>query len=278
MNKKVRANVGSLLLPLALLLAGCQSGGQAPPKLAAAPITMCQATPAAPPAAADTLTPPPLAPVPGVPAELSARIQRLRTALGPEAADLRPAVWERACVGYLTLRQQGKVRRPGLVAVADMELPSSVRRLWVVDLRAGRILHRSYVAHGRGSGRLLARRFSNRIKSACTALGFYRTQASYDGIHGLSRRLHGLDAGQNSNAQDRYIVLHAADYAGQQYVQKHGQLGYSRGCPALPPEQYRAIIGAVGEGACLLLSGSTLESRWLDGAGAARAFAVRGWQ
>ncbi|RYU84343.1 murein L,D-transpeptidase catalytic domain family protein [Hymenobacter persicinus] len=273
---RVRENKLTTLLALALLT-GCQSAEPPRQRVAAVPAqTLCAAAPA--PAALDSLTPPPLTPVPAVPAALRQQITELRAALGPAAADLRPAVWERACVGYLTLREQGRVRRPGVLAVADMELPSNRRRLWVVDLRAGRVLHHSYVAHGRGSGKLLARRFSNRIKSACTALGFYRTQDTYDGIHGLSRRLRGLDAGQNSNAQDRYIVLHAADYAGAQYVQQHGQLGYSRGCPALPPEQYKAIIGAVGEGACLLLSGSALESRWLDGAAAGRAFAARGWR
>ncbi|GAA3948487.1 hypothetical protein GCM10022406_32870 [Hymenobacter algoricola] len=247
--------------------------------MVALPATTCQATPTvAGPASRDTLQPPALAPLPEVSGELRQQIRRLHAALGAEAAELRPAVWERACVGYLVLRQQGKVRRSGLLAVADMELPSTAQRLWVVDLKAQKVLHRSYVAHGRGSGKLLARRFSNRIKSACTALGFYRTQDAYGGSHGLSRRLRGLDVGQNSNAQDRYIVLHAADYAGRAYLRKHGQLGYSRGCPALPPEQYRAIIGAVGEGGCLLLCGSGLESRWLDGAAAGRAFATRGWQ
>ncbi|SHI69190.1 L,D-transpeptidase catalytic domain [Hymenobacter daecheongensis DSM 21074] len=260
---------------LLLLLSGCQTAEQQQQEKPRPATT--RTAPARATAPADTLQPPPLPPLAAVPAELRRRIGQLHAALGTEAAELRPAVWERACVGYLVLRQQGKVRRSGLLAVADMELPSSSQRLWVIDLRAGKVVQRSYVAHGRGSGRLLARRFSNRIKSACTALGFYRTADTYGGSHGLSRRLRGLDAGQNSNAEDRYIVLHAADYAGRAHLARHGQLGYSRGCPALPPEQYRAVIGAVGEGACLLLSGAALQSRWLDGAAAGRAFAARGW-
>jgi hypothetical protein len=226
----------------------------------------------------DSLRPAALPPLPGLSDSLRREVAALHQALGPDAQALRVAVLERACVGYLTLRHAGRIRRAGVLAVADMDLPSTEKRLWVLDLRAKKILHRSYVAHGRGSGYVRARRFSNRIKSACTALGFYRTADTYGGKHGLSRRLHGLDAGQNSNALDRYVVLHGADYAGQSYLSQHGQLGYSRGCPALPPEQYRAIINSVGDGACLLLSGPGLESKWLDGAAAGRQLAAHGWR
>ncbi|MBC8082539.1 MAG: murein L,D-transpeptidase catalytic domain family protein, partial [Hymenobacter sp.] len=220
----------------------------------------------------------PLLPLPAVPDSLRRAVLVLHAALGIEAAGLRPEVLERACVGYLTLRQAGRIQQPGVLAVADMDLPSFEKRLWVLDLPAGRVLHRSHVAHGRGSGRLRARQFSNVPKSACTSLGFYCTQDTYGGKHGLSRRLRGLDAGQNSNAEARYVVLHAADYVSAAYLQAHGQAGYSRGCPALPPDQYRAIIQSLPEGSCLFVSGPALESKWLDGPVAARQLAARGWR
>ncbi|UOQ53310.1 murein L,D-transpeptidase catalytic domain family protein [Hymenobacter cellulosivorans] len=264
-----------------LAQASCQSSGTKERKATLTSQTMCQA-PVVPAVAAvaapDSLTPVALPPLPGLSDSVRWEVAALHQALGPAAEKLRPTVLERACVGYLALRQAGRIRRPAVLAVADMDLPSTEKRLWVLDLAKKRVLEHSYVAHGRGSGHLRARRFSNRIKSACTALGFYRTADTYGGKHGLSRRLHGLDAGQNSNALDRYVVLHGADYAGQEYLDKHRQLGYSRGCPALPPEQYRAIIKAVGEGACLFLSGPGLESKWLDGDKAARQFAARGWR
>jgi hypothetical protein len=213
-----------------------------------------------------------------VPDSLRAAIRRLHTALGPAAADLRPEVLEQAAVGYLTLHPIGRIERAGLLAVADMDLPNTTRRLWIIDLKQSRVLHHSLVAHGRGSGFLRARRFSNREKSACTSLGFYRTAGTYEGIHGYSRRIEGLDKGQNANAFDRYVVLHAADYASPRYVQQHGHLGFSRGCPALPPEQYKEIIAAVRVGSLLLISGPGLASRWLDGPAAGRRFARRGWQ
>lgn len=256
---------------------GCQSAGG---EVAVARQSTAVAVPAPlpMPVAIDSLAPTPLAPLPDVPPALRAAVSELRRRLGPEAAALRPEVLERACVGYLVLRQAGRLSRSGILAVADMDLPSSEPRLWVLDLRAGQVLHRSPVAHGSGSGDLRAERFSNTIKSACTSLGFYRTQDTYRGKHGLSRRLRGLDAGQNDNALRRYVVLHSADYVSQAYLAQHGQAGNSRGCPALPPDQYRAIIGALGEGGCLYLSGPGLESKWLDAAGAARRMAARGWE
>ncbi|WP_157807541.1 murein L,D-transpeptidase catalytic domain family protein [Hymenobacter chitinivorans] len=271
--------LGVVAAGLLVAESGCQSAEKESRKPTIGSQTMCQApVPVAAAAPPDSLQPVALAPLPGLSAEVRQQVAELYQALGSEAQELRLPVLERACVGYLTLRHAGRIRRPAVLAVADMDLPSTKKRLWVLDLNKKRVLQHSYVAHGRGSGYVRARRFSNRIKSACTALGFYRTADTYDGKHGLSRRLHGLDPGQNSNALDRYVVLHGADYAGQAYLAKHQQLGYSRGCPALPPEQYRAVIKAVGEGACLFLSGPGLESKWLDGGVAAQQLAARGWQ
>ncbi|GGG29940.1 hypothetical protein GCM10011378_03210 [Hymenobacter glacieicola] len=262
--------------------AGCQSSvGEAamarPP--AAAPGALAPA--AADSARAvvpDSLQLTPLAPLPRLSDSLRRAVHTLHARLGPAAQELRLEVLERACVGYLNLRQKGVVHRAGVLTVADMDLPSSKQRLWVLDLTAGRVLHLSHVAHGRGSGRLRARRFSNVMKSACTALGFYRTQDTYQGRHGLSRRLRGLDTNQNDNALRRYVVLHAADYVSREYVAQNGQVGYSRGCPALPPDQYRAIIHTVGEGSCLYLSGPGASSAWLNETSAAQRLAAHGWK
>ncbi|GAB3852563.1 murein L,D-transpeptidase catalytic domain family protein [Hymenobacter terrigena] len=222
-----------------------------------------------------------LTPVPAlaaVPDTLHQAIRQLHIALGPAAAELRPEVLEQACVGYLTLHPTGRIERAGLLAVADMDLPNTTERLWVIDLKNAQVIHRSLVAHGEGSGHLRARRFSNQESSACTSLGFYRTAGTYDGIHGYSRRIEGLDKGQNTNAFDRYVVLHAADYASPKYIEKYGHLGYSRGCPALPPEQFKDIIATLRVGSMLLVSGPGLASRWLDGGAAGRRFLQRGWR
>lgn len=274
------ATQGVKLAALALLLtlAGCHAAATESNAPAAFVDALAADTADSTPTLPDSLALTPVAALRSLPDSVRQAVRQLHAQLGAEAADLRPEVLERACVGYLALRHEGRIQQGGVLAVADMDLPSSEKRLWVLDLRNGRVLHRSHVAHGRGSGKLRAQRFSNTIKSACTALGFYCTQDTYGGKHGLSRRLRGLDKGQNDNALRRYVVLHAADYVSQQHLQRHGQAGYSRGCPALPPDQYRAIINSLPEGACLLLAGPGLESKWLDGAAAARQLAARGWR
>ncbi|MBF9141710.1 murein L,D-transpeptidase catalytic domain family protein [Hymenobacter properus] len=252
------------------------AGAPHPRATALATVADTVATAAAP--VPDSLRLTPVAAVPGVPDTLRQAIRQLHAALGPTAAELRPEVLEQACVGYLTLHPTGRIERAGLLAVADMDLPNTTERLWVIDLKAAKVLHRSYVAHGEGSGHLRARRFSNEEKSACTSLGFYRTAGTYDGIHGYSRRIEGLDKGQNANAFDRYVVLHAADYASPKYIAQYGHLGYSRGCPALPPEQFKDIIATMRVGSMMLLSGPGVRSRWLDGPAAGRRFVQRGWR
>lgn len=256
-------------------LTGCQSPapeqGTAVARAVAAPAdTTAPALPTPPapkwlPHLPDSLQPANVGHLPGLPDSVHRLVQALHDSLGPDAATLRPAVLERAVLGFQQLRRRRELRGPQVLAVADMELPSSEPRLWLIDMRRQRLLLSSHVAHGRGSGALRARRFSDRIKSACTALGFYRTGDTYQGKHGLSRRLHGLDKGQNGHAISRYVVLHAADYASANYLRKHGQLGNSRGCPALPPDRYRAIIDHLGAGSCLFIYGadSTYSSAWL---------------
>ncbi|RZK46424.1 MAG: murein L,D-transpeptidase catalytic domain family protein, partial [Hymenobacter sp.] len=206
---------------IVLWLAGCQPAQHPPalPGVAASPPPKFAALP-------DSLRPTPVPAVAALPDTLRQAIALLRRDLGSAAAGLRPEVLTQACVGYLTLRPAGRIEQAGVLAVADMDLPNTTERLWVLDLKQRKVLHRSLVAHGRGSGHLRAQRFSNLAKSACTSLGFYRTSGSYAGLHGYSRRLLGLDKEQNTNAFDRYVVLHAADYASPAYARRHGHLGY----------------------------------------------------
>jgi hypothetical protein len=101
------------------------------------------------------------------------------------------------------------------------------------------------VAHGQGSGDDKPFAFSNRPNSHQSSLGFYITAGTYFGKHGLSLKLKGLDAGFNTNALDRAIVVHGADYVSKDFIKQHGRLGRSHGCPAVPQELKDAIIHTI---------------------------------
>lgn len=125
-------------------------------------------------------------------------------------------------------------RKPDLLIVADMRLPSSAKRLWAIDTRTGETVIRTEVAHGRGSdpgskGR--AQVFSNTPGSLMTSVGLYSIAEPYqnDKDRGLAtrRRLDGLMPGFNDNARQRAVVLHPAKYV------RDGWAGHSEGCPAV---------------------------------------------
>ena len=69
------------------------------------------------------------------------------------------------------------------------------------------VLYNTYVAHGRNSGNEFATVFSNESSSNKSSLGFYATGEIYQGKHGESLRLDGLEAGINNNARSRAIVI-----------------------------------------------------------------------
>jgi hypothetical protein len=127
----------------------------------------------------------------------------------------------------------------------------AAERFFLFDLRERRLLRKSLVAHGRNSGDDQAERFSNEPNSLQSSLGFYRCAETYHGQHGLSMRLDGLERGINDNARVRNIVVHSADYVHSDFVRRHGRLGRSFGCPALPVEGYPELIDTIGQG-CLL--------------------------
>ncbi|GGF18353.1 murein L,D-transpeptidase catalytic domain family protein [Echinicola rosea] len=155
--------------------------------------------------------------------------------------------------GFLKLSETGKVSSTKPLTIIDFSLPSSQKRLWTIDPTSGKILHHTWVAHGRNSGGLMAKKFSNTNSSYMSSLGFYRTAETYSGKHGYSLRLDGIEKGVNDNARQRAIVIHGATYANPDFIKKYGRLGRSLGCPALPMNQYKAIIDSIKEESCLFI-------------------------
>lgn len=154
--------------------------------------------------------------------------------------------------GYYKLKGEGKLNKD-LLTIIDFTKSSTERRMWVIDMKSHEILYQTVVSHGRNSGKEYANNFSNTHESFKSSLGFYTTAETYMGKHGLSLRLDGLEAGINSNARERAIVIHAADYANENLGKRQGYLGRSLGCPALPYDVAHDIINLIKDESCLFI-------------------------
>lgn len=155
--------------------------------------------------------------------------------------------------GYNYLRNQGKLDNDDILSIVDFSLPSTQKRLFVIDLHNLKLLFNTYVAHGRNSGKEFANKFSNSPESNMSSLGFYITQQTYNGEHGLSLRLEGEEKGINDNAASRAIVIHCADYVSEATIKALGYIGRSLGCPALPKKYTKPIIETIKDGSCLFV-------------------------
>ena len=172
-----------------------------------------------------------------------------------QASNLRPEVLELALEAYEQAEEGGFVRRK-VMTIIDYELPSYQQRLWVLDMRVGRVLYQEWVAHGmgkpRGSGGTMeeALSFSNDKGTLKSSLGLFITAETYYGRHGYSLKLDGLEEGVNDNARERLIVLHGAHYVSAGRADDR-LIGRSWGCPAVRPGIANIIINAIKEGSVM---------------------------
>jgi hypothetical protein len=166
------------------------------------------------------------------------------------APELRPEALRAGLVAFGKAREAGWTRRP-LLTLIDYGLPSTARRLFVLDVARARLVLHEWVAHGRNSGEDLAQHFSNEPGSFMSSLGLFLTGSAYRGRHGPSLRLHGVERGRNDRAEERAIVLHGADYVGAEFARRWGRLGRSLGCPAVRPEVAVELIDAIEGGTVL---------------------------
>jgi len=162
---------------------------------------------------------------------------------------------EMAVNGYHKLVNNSKLEKGKPLTIVDFSLPSTEKRMWIIDVESGIILHNSVVSHGRNSGNLMAEKFSNIDSSYMSSLGFYVTGETYFGKHGYSLRLDGIEKGFNDKARDRAIVIHGADYANEDFITTTGRLGRSLGCPALPVDTSKEIIDLIKDKTCLFIFG-----------------------
>jgi hypothetical protein len=168
--------------------------------------------------------------------------------------------FKKAMKGFYEMKEKGFIKKD-ILTLIDFSLSSNTKRLWVIDLATNTILFNSLVAHGRNTGDEFANRFSNAAESFKSSLGFYATGEIYNGKHGKSLKLDGLEKGINDNARNRGIVMHAADYVSNFFIKANKRLGRSQGCPALPAEFTLEIINKIKDKSCLYIYYPTTKSK-----------------
>jgi hypothetical protein len=171
--------------------------------------------------------------------------------VGPETVPdgMSPEAWVHALAAHEEAATRGLTRKP-LLTIIDYSLPSTARRLWVVDVETGEIHAHEFVAHAVRSGGMWPRSFSNRYGSRQTSLGAFLTTNRYWGVRGLSLRLEGLEPGINDRARDRGIVLHGTPSVSAERARR-GNLGRTDGCPAVSPAAARRLVPLLEDGVVL---------------------------
>lgn len=161
-------------------------------------------------------------------------------------------VMNMAYKGHQVLAERGVLNNEEVMAIVDFSQSSKAKRLYIIDTKNYRVLMNTYVAHGKNSGLNYAERFSNRPESLQSSLGFYVTKGTYFGKHGLSLRLSGQERGFNDNAEARAVVIHGAEYIGDNRLSSP-YMGRSFGCPAVPQAQSEKVINLLKNGTCLFI-------------------------
>ncbi|HBV15534.1 murein L,D-transpeptidase catalytic domain family protein [Chryseobacterium carnipullorum] len=168
--------------------------------------------------------------------------------------ELNYEVFSKALTGFENLKKAGLLNQDShLLTICDFSMSSNTKRLWVIDTNEKKVLFNSLVAHGKNTGEEFAANFSNTESSLQSSLGFYITDATYQGDNGYSLKLLGMDKGFNDAAYRRAIVMHGADYVSDEFASVHKRIGRSWGCPAVPRALTQPIINTIKGRNCLFI-------------------------
>ncbi len=173
--------------------------------------------------------------------------------LNLDSLGLSEDAYAMAIKGFEYLKSNGKLLNENIISIIDFSKSSTSKRLFVIDVASGILLFNTYVAHGQNSGSAMAEKFSNKICSLQSSLGFYETSTTYEGKNGYSLKLEGLEKGINDNAMERSIVMHGAPYVSEGMIKIKGYLGRSWGCPAVPEKYSKPIIDKIKNGTCMFI-------------------------
>ncbi len=141
-----------------------------------------------------------------------------------------------------------------MIAIADFSKPSDQQRFYIIDLTTKEIVLQTWVAHGKNSGDNFVTQFSNKMSSHMSSKGFYLIEESFETPkHGTSLALDGLEKGINDKAREREIIMHAADYVSEEFIEDNGRCGRSYGCPALSKDDMKKALQLLKPGSLLYI-------------------------
>lgn len=149
---------------------------------------------------------------------------------------------------------QDKLANRRYITIVDYSRLSSEPRMWIVEMKTGAVEKR-LTSHGAGKDdrknpRDLPRYFSNTPNSNEGSLGFFITGTEYPSPKfKRALNLHGQEE-TNSNAYERRIVFHGADYVNDE----KGEAGRSHGCPAVDNEHAYRLIDELKDGSLFYIT------------------------
>lgn len=197
---------------------------------------------------------------PTVWAQFTPKQQRFVHDIKQQAPHLKKHVLQLAWRAYQHLQVQN-LDSKHIITIIDYSMPSSKKRMWVINVDHDNVLFHTLVAHGKQSGKLYANHFSNKRHSHASSLGVFLTGHTYQGKHGYSLRLKGLEPQFNGNTFQRHVVIHSAWYVSQKLLQKQERLGRSWGCPALSKKVEHQVVSTIKNGTMIL--GYYPKQKWL---------------
>ena len=179
--------------------------------------------------------------------------KQLYQKLDLEQRGLSKKAFDLAVRGFEKLLAQGKLMNSAVLSIVDFSLPSSHKRLFVINIKSQELIFYDYVAHGKNSGATIAKSFSNKINSLKSSLGFFVTKNTYNGKNGLSLALDGKEKGINDHALARAVVIHGAPYVNENFATQKNGIGRSWGCPAVPEKINASLIETIKDGSCFFI-------------------------
>jgi hypothetical protein len=162
-------------------------------------------------------------------------------------------VFFNAYKGYQYLLSQGRLANADILTIADYSQSAKKKRLYVIDLKQGKLLFNTFVSHGKNSGNEYASDFSNSQNSNKSSIGFMITAETYAGTSGYSLKLDGVEEGINNQVRIRSIVMHGSKFVNYERIYERGTIGNSLGCPAIPLSDHKQVIDKIKGGSCLFI-------------------------